>query len=66
MKTYDVHFNDETASNNEGFKQSYGFCMDFIKMWNFTHHSYFGDYVGGVVSIVCNETGETVYEEEVV
>lgn len=33
---------------------------------NGTNESYFADYKGGTVSIVCNETGETIYEEEVI
>lgn len=63
--TYDIHFNDEYNSNNKGFEQSYEYCKDYIESWNGTNESYFADYKGGIVSIVCNETGETVYEEEV-
>ncbi len=63
--TYDIHFNDEYDSNNKGMAVSYDEAMDYIKMNNGTSESYFTDYKGGVVSIVCNETGVTVYEEEV-
>lgn len=65
MKTYDVHFNDANDSNNKGFKESFEYCKDYIESYNGTDESYFADYKGGVVSIVCNETGEEVYSEEV-
>jgi hypothetical protein len=64
-KTYNVVFNDETSSNDKGFREPYDYCMNYIKSNNGTNNSYFEDYKGGTVSIVCNETGETVYEETV-
>ena len=63
--TYDVHFNDESDSNNKGFKQTFEYCKDYIRSFNGTNESYFADYKGGIVSIVCNETGETIYEEDI-
>lgn len=65
--TYDVVFNDENDSNSKGFKSSIEDCMKYIKANNDTSnpYSYFADYKGGVVSVVCNETGETVYSEEI-
>lgn len=63
--TYDVVFNDEYDSNNKGMQATIEECRDYINAHNGTDHSYFADYKGGIVSIVCNETGETVYEEEV-
>lgn len=63
--TYDIYFNDEYDSNNKGMRATYEYCMDYIKTNNGTNTSYFEDYKGGTVSIICNETGETVYEEEV-
>lgn len=63
--TYDVHFNDSTDSNGKGFQADFDYCKNYIEQNNGTNHSYFEDYKGGTVSIVCNETGETVYEEEV-
>lgn len=63
--TYDVHFNDEYDSNNKGMTESLEYCREYIRQNNGTNNSYFADYKGGTVSIVCNETGETVYEEEV-
>lgn len=63
--TYDVVFNDDTDSNAKGWSESYDYCLSYIKMYNGTNESYFEDYKGGVVSIYCNNTQETVYEEEV-
>jgi len=63
--TYDVHFNDEYDSNSKGMNATIKECRDYIDMYNGTSESYFADYKGGLVSIVCNETGETVYEEVV-
>jgi hypothetical protein len=66
IKTYDVHFNNSTSSNNKGFKLTLKSCKNYIECNNGTNDSYFADYKGGTVSIVCNETGETVYEEDVI
>jgi hypothetical protein len=65
MKTYDVHFNDETDSNDKEFAKSFEYCKDYIETHNGTDHSYFEDYKGGTVSIVCNETEEVAFETEV-
>ena len=64
--TYDVHFSDSTADNCKGFNTNFEYCKNYIEQNNGTNNSYFEDYKGGTVSIVCNETGETVYEEEIV
>lgn len=63
--TYDVCFDDDTASNNKGWEQTYEYCLSYIKMYNGTNESYFEDYKGGVVSIYCNETEEEVYSEDI-
>ena len=65
LYTYDIYFNDDCDSNNKGMAESLEYCKEYIRENNGTSHSYFADYKGGIVSIVCNETGETVYEEEV-
>lgn len=65
MKTYDIHFNDSENSNNKGFEQTLDYCKNYIASNNGTNESYFADYKGGTVSIIDNETGETVHEEEV-
>ena len=62
MKTYDVHFNDDQDSNNKGFETTIKDAISYIKSYNGTDTSYFSDYKGGTVSVVCNQTGETVYE----
>jgi hypothetical protein len=64
--TYDVQFNNSESTNGKGFAQTIEYCRDYIDRNNGTKESYFNDYVGGVVSIVCNETGETVYEADVI
>jgi hypothetical protein len=63
--TFDVVFNSEDASNSKGFKKSQVSCALYISANNGSNTGYFGDYKGGTVSIVCNETSETVYSEEV-
>lgn len=63
--TYDIHFNDENNSNNKGFKQTFEYCKNYIEQSNGTGESYFESYKNGTASIVCNETSETVYEEEI-
>lgn len=65
MKTYDVIFNDDENSNNNGFKESKEYCIEYIQRKNGTNDGYFADYKGGIVSVICNETGDTEYEEEV-
>ena len=64
-QTFDVVFNDENSSNNKGFKYSYEECLSYINSNNGTNESYFKDYKGGLVSIVSNETGEMVFENEI-
>ena len=64
-KTYDVVFNDDCHSNSKGWKETLDYCIDYIKSNNGTDNSYFADYKGGVVSIVCNDTDETVFDKPV-
>lgn len=66
MNTYDVHFNDQEASNNKGWHESYEYCYNWIRTYNGTDHSYFKDYKGGEVCIVCNDTGRVVHSEGVI
>ena len=63
--TYNVVFNDDANSNDKGFEQTLDYCKNYISTYNGTNESYFADYKGGIVQIVCNETEEVVYEEEV-
>lgn len=64
-KTYDVHFNDNESSNNKGFRKTLRDAKEYIMVHNGSNNSYFADYKGGTVSIVCNETNETVFETKV-
>jgi len=63
--TYDVHFNNGENSNNKGFAMSVEECRNYISQKNGSDTSYFKDYKGGSVSIICNETGNTVHSESV-
>jgi hypothetical protein len=65
MKTYDLHFNDNTDSNSKGWKESLEYCKQYIKDNNGTNNSYFADYKGGIVSVVENETMKDVYSENI-
>jgi len=64
-QTFDIFFNDDNNSNNKGFALSLEDAKHYIKSNNGTNESYFADYKGGIVSIVCNETEETVFETEI-
>lgn len=64
-KTYDVVFQDSENGNAKGFKETIEYCKDYISKYNGTNESYFADYKGGMVQVVCNETGEVVFETEV-
>lgn len=63
--TYDIVFNDDQNSNCEGFSSTLQYCKDYIAANNGTKNSYFEDYKGGTVSVICNQTSEIVYETEV-
>jgi hypothetical protein len=64
-QTFDIFFNDDNNSNNKGFAISLEDAKNYIERNNGTNESYFADYKGGTVSIVCNETEETVFETEI-
>lgn len=65
LNTFDIYFNDDNNSNNKGFSLSFQDAKAYIKRYNGTNESYFQDYKGGTVSIVCNETQEVVYDEAI-
>lgn len=65
MKTYDVIFNDSCDSNSKNIHDTIEECMSWIHANRHDDSTYFGDYKGGTVSIVCDQTGETVYEENI-
>jgi len=62
-ETFDVVFESENSSNSKGFKCNYDYCYEYIQVNNGTNNSYFADYKNGIVSIICNETGESLYSE---
>lgn len=64
-KTYDVVFNDDTASNEKGWQETKEYCLNYIEENNGTNESYFADYKSGIVEVVCNGTGEVIFEERV-
>lgn len=63
--TFNVVFNDSDNSNDKGFSESLDYCMNYIEKNNGTNESYFADYKGGIVQVVCNETGDVMHEEVV-
>ena len=65
VKTYDIVFNDSEARNNKGFMMNLEDAKAYIDGHNGTQESYFADYKGGIVSVICNETGQTEYEVEI-
>lgn len=64
-KTYDVMFNDNDNSNSKGFALSLEDARAYIERYNGTNESYFADYKGGIVSVICNQTDEVAFETEV-
>jgi len=64
-QTYDICFQSNDSSMNKGFRFSLEQAENYISMHNGTNHSYFQDFKGGIVQIVCNETQEVVYETEI-
>ena len=63
MNTYDIVFYGDNSSDCKGFKSSLQYCIDYISMHNGTDHSYFADYKGGIVEVVCNQTGKTYFSD---
>jgi hypothetical protein len=62
MKTYDIHFSNGDYSYSMGVLWTIEEAKAYVRN-NGTNNGYFADYNGDVVSVVCNETGETVYAE---
>jgi hypothetical protein len=63
MKTYDLVFDDNNNSNSKGFNMTLEEAKSYITRHNGTNYSYFADYKGGIISVVCNQDGRTVYQE---
>jgi hypothetical protein len=63
--TYDIYFHSNEYSANKGFKYSLEAAKNYIEIHNGTNHSYFQDFKGGMVQILCNETEQVVFEVEI-
>lgn len=63
--THDVVFNDEMNSDSKGFNLSLADAIKYVKDNNGTNESYFKYYKSGVVEVICNETGEVKYTEDI-
>ena len=61
----DIVFNSEASSNAKGFSITFNEAKQYIEYNRETKNSYFADYKGGTVSIVCNETGIVLYSEKI-
>lgn len=63
--TFDVVFHNQESSNSKGFKLTYQECQDYIDSNMGTDNSYFADYKGGTVCIVCDYNGNIIYQQDV-
>lgn len=66
MKTYDVVFNNDTESAAKGWQMTAEYCGGYVDRNNGANISYFADFKGGTVQVVCNEDGEVVREEAII
>lgn len=65
-KTYDVIFTSFTDKQNLGFYQSKYYCMKFIfESLTIENSKYYKKFVDGVVSILCNESGEIIWNYKI-
>ncbi len=65
-RTFDVIFNDQHNTSAKGFAASLDYCLQYVTAHNGTNESYFADYQGGFVQVVCNEDGAVIHEERVI
>lgn len=65
-RTFDVIFNDDYYTDRKGFAASADYCLQYINAHNGTNESFFADYSGGIVQVVCNEDGAVIHEERVI
>ena len=59
-ETYDVFFNDDTDSNSKGFSLTREEAIEKAEIMLESGDSYVNDYTGGTISVVGNETCQTV------
>jgi hypothetical protein len=65
--TYDLLFNNDENSNHAGFAfASLDEAVSYIKRYNGKDESYFADYKGGIVQVICNETDDYYFEFDVI
>lgn len=64
-KTYDVVFNNGEQKTNKGWEAKFCDCKAYIEDCNGTQDESFAANKGGVVFIVCNQTKEEVFHEDV-
>lgn len=60
--TYNVLFHNGIESDRKGFHTSFENCLIFIKNNNGSNKAGFAEYHGGIVQIICNETGEKKFQ----
>ena len=65
INTYDIVFNDDSNSNNKGFNCSKEEAIQRAEDMLKSKESYVNDYQGGTISVVCNQTGETAWERDI-
>ena len=63
--TYDIQFHSSESSNSKGFAMTKEQAIQYVNQHIASKESYFFDYKGGVVQVVCNENGEVVYEKSI-
>ena len=63
--TFDVIFHNQESSNSKGFKLTFEECKDYIETYIGTDNSYFADYKGGIVCILCDYNGITYFQKTI-
>lgn len=63
--TYDIQFHNNENSDSKGFAMTKEQALQYVHQHINSNDSYFADYKGGVVQVVCNENGEVVYEQAI-
>ena len=63
--TYDIVFRAENYQEQKGLNATLDYCKHYIARHNYSSGSYFRNYSGGKVEIVCKETSEVVQSERI-
>ncbi len=64
-QTFDILFNDENNSNSKGFSLTAEQAIEKANQMLISNESYVSDYTDGTISVVCNETGATIWEKDI-